>query len=63
EALNQEFKEDVNRLSNKLSVENLEYTEHQLAPRKSDISIEKHAIHWLPFRADSDGVLEKPFQL
>lgn len=61
EALNQEFKEDVNRLSNKLSVENLEYTEHQLAPRKSDISIEKYAIHWLPFRADSDGVLEKLF--
>jgi type IV secretory pathway VirB4 component len=30
---------------------------------KGDISIEKYAIHWLPFRADSDGVLEKPFQL
>jgi hypothetical protein len=61
EALNQEFEEDVNCLSNKLAVENLEYTEHPLAPRKSDISIEKYEIHWLPFRVDSQGGLEQLF--
>ncbi len=61
ESLNQEFEEDVNQLSNKLAIENLEYTEHQLAPRKSDISIVDYAIHWLPFRVNSQGGLEQLF--
>ena len=57
--LNQEFEEDVNRLSSKLAIENLEYTEHQLPPRKSDISIVNYAIHWLPFRVNPQGELEQ----
>ncbi len=57
--LNQEFEEDVNRLSSKLATENLEYTEHQLPPRKSDISIVNYAIHWLPFRVNPEGELEQ----
>ena len=59
--LNQEFEEDVNRLSSKLAIENLEYTEHQLPPRKSDISIVNYAIHWLPFRVNPQGELEQLF--
>ena len=57
--LNQEFEEDVNRLTSKLAIENLEYTEHQLPPRKSDISIVNYAIHWLPFRVNPQGELEQ----
>ena len=58
EDLEREFNDEVAELEDKMSVENLEYSELSLPPRKSDISVEDFAICWLPSRVDSTGIEE-----
>jgi hypothetical protein len=53
-----EFKEAVTELEEKLSVENLEFEDLAVPPRKSDISIEDYCVCWLPWRVDSNGIAE-----
>ncbi len=56
--LEQQFDKDVAELKDKLAVNNLEYSELKLGPRKSDISVEDFGICWLPWRVDSSGIAE-----
>ena len=58
EDLEREFNDEVEELEDKLSVDNLEYSELKLRPRKSDISVEQFGICWLPWRVDSSGIAE-----
>ncbi len=58
EDLEAEFNEAVERLEEKLSVENLEFEELTLAPRKSDLSVEQFAVVWLPWEVDESGIAE-----
>ena len=52
------FNDEVDELTEKLSIENLEFDDLQVTPRKSDISIEEFAVCWLPWRVDSSGIAE-----
>ena len=58
EDMEQEFSLEVAQLKDKLSVDNLQYNELKLNPRKSDISVEEFGICWLPWRVDSNGIAE-----
>ncbi len=58
EDMEADFDEQVNELTEKLSVENLELEELSVTPRKSDIDIEDFSICWLPWRIDSSGIAE-----
>ncbi len=58
EDLEAEFDEQINELTEKLSVENLDLEELAVTPRKSDIDIEDFSVCWLPWRIDSSGVEE-----
>lgn len=54
--LEHEFNDEMDQLADKISVDNLELEELSLRPRKSDISVEKFAVCWLPCRVDSSGI-------
>ncbi len=58
--LEREFNEDVQQLEDKLKVDNLDFEELTVPPRKSDITIEEFGVCWLPWRLDSSGIAE-PF--
>ncbi|MFT7631119.1 MAG: hypothetical protein ACI87E_002153, partial [Mariniblastus sp.] len=58
EDLEREFNDAVQDLQNKLSIDNLDFTDYKLTPRKSDISVEDFGVCWLPWRVDSAGVAE-----
>lgn len=58
EDLEADFDEQVNELTEKLSVENLDLEELAVTPRKSDIDIEEFSVCWLPWRIDSSGIAE-----
>ena len=58
EELETEFNRSVEELEDKLDVENMEFEELTLAPRKSDISIEEFCLCWLPWKVDSSGIAE-----
>ena len=58
EDLENEFKDEVSRLEEKLSVDNLEFEELKLPPRKSDLSVEQFAVVWLPWEVDENGIAE-----
>ena len=58
EDLEREFKDDVDELEEKLSVDNLDFEDLSLSPRKSDISIEEFAVCWLPWEVDESGIAE-----
>lgn len=55
EDLEREFMEEVDEISDKLTVDNLDYEELTVPPRKSDISIEQYGVCWLPFFVDEEG--------
>ena len=61
EDLEAEFNEDVSALEDKLDVENLEFEELSLAPRKSDILIEDFCVCWVPWKVDSSGIAEPAY--
>ena len=61
EELETQFNEDVQELEDKLGVENLEFEELSLAPRKSDILIEDFCICWVPWKVDSSGIAEPAY--
>ena len=56
EDLEHEFNDAVAELEDKLSLDNLEYNDLKLSPRKSDISVEDFGLCWLPWRVDSSGI-------
>ena len=58
EDMEADFDEQVNELTEKLSVENLELEELSVTPRKSDIDIEDFSIRWLPRRIDASSIAE-----
>ena len=58
EDLETEFNDEVAKLEEKLSVDNLEFEELNLPPRKSDLSVEQFAVVWLPWEVDEDGIAE-----
>ena len=58
ENLEAEFNEEIEKLEEKLSVDNLEFEELSLAPRKSDLSVEEFAVVWLPWEVDESGIAE-----
>ncbi len=59
--LEEEFQEEVAELEAKLDVESLELEELFVKPRKSDISVERFGVVWLPFRIDRDGIAEAAY--
>ena len=61
EDLEAEFNEAVDELEDKLSVDNLEFTDLKVTPRKSDISVEDFGVVWLPWRIDSSGIAEEVY--
>ena len=58
EDLETEFNEAVEKLEEKLSVDNLEFEELILPPRKSDLSVEQFVVVWLPWEVDESGIAE-----
>ncbi|MFT5299976.1 MAG: hypothetical protein ACI814_000749, partial [Mariniblastus sp.] len=58
EDIEREFNDAVQDLQNKLSIDNLDFTDYKLTPRKSDISVEDFGVCWLPWRVDSAGIAE-----
>ncbi len=61
EELEQQFEQDVDDLTEKLSVDNMEFEELSLPPRKSDISIEDFGVCWMPFVVDSSGIADPAY--
>ncbi len=61
EELEEQFEQDVEDLTEKLSVDNMEFEELSLPPRKSDISIEDFGVCWMPFVVDSSGIADPAY--
>lgn len=61
EELEDQFNQDVDDLGEKLSVDNMDFEELSIPPRKSDISIEQFGVCWLPFVVDSSGIADPAY--
>ena len=58
EDLEKELNDEVAEVEEKLSVDELEYDEMTLPPRKSDLSVQEFGIVWLPLKISSTGIAE-----
>ena len=58
EDLEKELNDEVAELEEKLSVNEMEYEEMTLPPRKSDLSVQEFGIVWLPLKVSSSGIAE-----
>jgi hypothetical protein len=59
--LEAEFQQASNELKERFSAEQLAVQEIAISPRKSDLTIEKIALAWTPWRVDSDGRMKRTF--
>lgn len=55
EDLEADFTQEVDELEDKLTVDEMDFEELKVPPRKSDISIEQFGVCWLPFVVDESG--------
>ena len=58
EDLEKELNDEVAEIEEKLSVDELEYEEMTLPPRKSDLSVQEFGIVWLPLKVSANGIAE-----
>jgi len=58
EDLEKELNDEVAEIEEKLSVDELEFEEMTLPPRKSDLSVQEFGIVWLPLKVSSTGIAE-----
>jgi uncharacterized coiled-coil protein SlyX len=61
--LEEEFQEDVEELEEKYHVDQLEFEELSVRPRKTDIEVDKVALLWTPWRVDASGIAEPLYEL
>ena len=61
EDLDHQFNDAIAKLGQKLSVDNLQFEDQALTPRKSDISVEELAVCWFPWKIDSSGISEPAY--
>ena len=55
EDLEADFTQDMDDLDDKLTVDEMDFEELRVPPRKSDISIEQFGVCWMPFVVDESG--------
>jgi hypothetical protein len=58
EELEKEFNDAVAEVEDKLSVEELEYEDLTIPPRKSDLSVEQFGVVWLPLKVSKSGITD-----
>lgn len=61
EELEEKFQTDAGKIEDKLQVENLEFAELRVPPRKSDIQVEQVALVWTPWKVDASGIAEPAY--
>ena len=61
EELNAEIEEEVHRIQDRFDPDLMELTDKEIKPRKSDISIERLVLVWLPYEVDDAGNAERVF--
>ena len=59
--LNDEVEEEVARIQDRFDPDLMELKEEEIKPRKSDISVERVILVWLPYSVDSTGIAERAF--
>lgn len=58
EDLEKEFNDAVAKVEDKLSVDELEYEDLTIPPRKSDLSVEQFGVVWLPLKVSKSGITD-----
>jgi hypothetical protein len=58
EELEQELSDQIDELTYSHSLDAMEFEELEVTPRKSDISVERFCVCWLPWRVDANGIAE-----
>ena len=61
EELNAQIEEEVHRIQDRFDPDLMELTDKTIKPRKSDISIERLMLVWLPYDVDDAGNAERAF--
>ncbi len=59
--MEEEFRQAVDAMRDKLQVNELDLTEEEIAPRKADISVDDFGLLWLPYRVDESGNAQSAF--
>ncbi len=61
EELEKTFKSELSHLQQILNIENLEFEELAVNPRKTDISVTDLTLVWTPWKVDTEGIAERAF--
>jgi hypothetical protein len=59
--LNAQIEEEVHRIQDRFDPDLMQLTEKEIKPRKSDISVERLILVWLPYDVDDAGNAERAF--
>ena len=61
EELEAEAQEEIDKIKESIRVDEMEFEQLEIRPRKTDLAVEKIALVWLPWRVDSSGIAEPAF--
>ena len=59
--LEQEAKDEIEKIQQSIRVDNMELESLEIRPRKSDISVQRLSLIWAPYRVDSSGIAERAY--
>lgn len=59
--LNREVEDEVLKIQDMFDPDLMELTQEEIKPRKSDISVERVVLVWLPYASDGSGLRERAF--
>jgi len=61
EELEAEAQQEIDKIKESIRVDEMEFEQLEIRPRKSDLSVEKIALVWLPWQVDASGIAEPAY--
>ena len=59
--LNAEVEQEIHRVQNLFDADLMEFGQEEIKPRKTDVTIHRVALVWLPFTSDTSGRSRRAF--
>lgn len=59
--IDQELRQEIDKIAKRFAIENLELDETVVAPRKSDLKVDNIKLVWTPWQLDAQGIAEPLF--
>ena len=62
EALEEDFEGELSEVRDQVDADSIDFDEVVVRPRKTDLSVDRLSLVWLPYRVGADGIAQPAFE-